>query len=75
MSEPSQDELKALADHAARRVALYRRRVYVGRGDPGHLSELERVADGAAGRLRRARDVSASPPAPGPGATPRDTSD
>ena len=55
MSEPSLAELKALADHAARRVALYRRRVYVGTGDPAHLAELQRTAEGAAARERRAR--------------------
>jgi len=53
--EPSVAELKALADHAARRVALYRRRTYVGRGEPARLAELERIAKGAEARLRRAR--------------------
>lgn len=58
MTEPSAADLKALAEHAARRVALYRRRVYVGTGDPVHLAELQRIAEGAAGRARRARTVS-----------------
>ena len=58
MTEPSAAELKALADHAGRRLALYRRRVYVGTGDPTHLAELQRIADGAAARARRARTVS-----------------
>ena len=53
--EPSVAELLALADHAARRVMLYRRRIYVGRGDPERLAELERIANGATARLRRAR--------------------
>ena len=58
--EPSVAELKALADHAALRVMLYRRRAYVGRGDPERLAELERIAEGAAARLRRARGLGAS---------------
>ena len=53
--EPSVAELKALSDHAAQRLALYRRRVYLGRGDLRRLAELERIAKGAADRLRRAR--------------------
>lgn len=69
MSEPSAAELEALADHARRRVALYRRRVYVGRGDAGHLSELERIADGAVARMRRARAVSPSAPPEAPDPT------
>ena len=57
--EPSVAELLALSDHAAERVILYRRRVYLGRGDPRHLAELERVAKGAKDRLHRARDRAA----------------
>jgi hypothetical protein len=57
--EPTLADLRAAAEHAANRVALYRRRVYVGRGDPQHLAELERIAAGAADRLRRAQ----APPA------------
>ena len=53
--EPSVAELKALADHAGRRVMLYRRRMYVGRGDAERLAELERIASGATARLRRAQ--------------------
>jgi hypothetical protein len=52
--EPSLAELRALSEHAAHRLALYRRRVYLGQGDPKHLAELERIAAGAADRLRRA---------------------
>lgn len=52
---PSLAELQALSEHAAHRVALYRRRTYVGQGDPKHLAELERIAQGAAERLRAAR--------------------
>ena len=57
--EPSVAELRALSDHAAERVILYRRRVYLGRGDPQHLAELERIAQGAVDRLRRARERDA----------------
>ena len=53
-SDPSLTELRALADHATRRVALERRRIYLGRGDAQHLAELERIAAGATGRVRRA---------------------
>lgn len=53
--DPSIAELKALADHAAQRLALYRRRMYLGRGEAHRLAELERVAAGAIERLRRAR--------------------
>ena len=47
-------ELRALADHADQRLALYRRRMYLGRGDPRRLAELQRVAEGAHDRLARA---------------------
>ena len=60
--EPSVAEILALSDHAAERVILYRRRVYLGRGDPRHLAELERVAKGAVqpvDRRHRARDRAA----------------
>jgi hypothetical protein len=52
--KPSLAELRAVAEHAALRVALYRRRTYL-RGEPRRLAELERIAKGAADRLRRAR--------------------
>jgi hypothetical protein len=55
---PSLDELRAEAGHAAQRLALYRRKVLLGRGDQRRLAELERVADGAAQRLRRAEDAA-----------------
>jgi hypothetical protein len=51
---PAIAELRASADHAARRLALYRRKVYVGGGDLRRLAELERIAHGATERLRRA---------------------
>jgi hypothetical protein len=53
-SEPSLDELRAQKAHATQRVALERRRTYLGRGDAQHLAELERIAAGATDRLRRA---------------------
>jgi hypothetical protein len=56
--EPNLAELRAQADHATRRVALERRRIYLGRGDAQHLAELERIAAGATDRLRRARRAS-----------------
>jgi hypothetical protein len=56
-NNPSVGELRALAEHSARRLALYRRRMYLGRGDPQRLAELERIAKGAADRLRRAEEA------------------
>jgi hypothetical protein len=52
--EPSLETLRAEADHASSRVALYQQRVYAGKGELRRLAELERVADGAAQRLMRA---------------------
>jgi hypothetical protein len=52
--QPSVAELRALAEHASQRLALYRRKMYLGRGEPRRLAELERIAKGAADRLRRA---------------------
>ena len=49
-------DLRAQSEHAALRLALYRRRVYVGHADPAGLREYERIANGAAERLRRARE-------------------
>lgn len=69
VSEPSITELRALSEHAAGRVAQYRRRVYLGQGDPQRLAELERVAQGAAARLRRAENAARPGDAP-PGPTP-----
>jgi hypothetical protein len=53
---PSIGELAALAKDADLRLALYRRRIYLGRGDARRLHELERISHGATDRLRRARD-------------------
>jgi hypothetical protein len=49
-------ELAAHASYASQRAQLYRRRVYLGRGELTRLAELERISAGAADRLRRARD-------------------
>ena len=54
--EPSLPELEALATHAEQRVALYQRRMYLGRGEQRRFEELQRVATGAAARVGRARD-------------------
>jgi hypothetical protein len=55
-STPSTAELRDLADHADLRLALYRRRLYLGRGNPRRYAELERAAHGARARFTRARD-------------------
>lgn len=57
---PAMVELEAEANQARWRLALYRRRVYLGRGDARRLDELERGATTAAQRLRRARDLERS---------------
>jgi hypothetical protein len=44
--EPSLAELRAVAEHAALHIAPYRRRTYLGRGEPQRLAELERIAKG-----------------------------
>ena len=48
-------DLEAVASHAQQQLALYRRRMYLGKGEPRRLAELEREAEGAAARVRRAR--------------------
>ena len=55
-------EFEAVARHAEQQLALYRRRIYLGRGEPSRLAELQRESDGANGRLRRARDAAGAPP-------------
>ena len=52
-------ELQAIAKHATDRLTLYRRRVYVGRGDLSRLAELTRIAEGAAKRLATAKEIAA----------------
>ena len=51
-------ELKAEARYAAERLALYRRRMLMGKGEPRVLAERERAASGAADRLKRGRHKS-----------------
>ena len=51
---PSRQELRAALDHARQRLALYRRRMYLGKGNTRRLAELQREADGAQARLRDA---------------------
>jgi hypothetical protein len=55
-------DLRAQAEHAALRLALYRRRVYLGRANAAGLPERERVAHGAAERLRRAQQRAGDAP-------------
>ena len=57
--DPSIPELRMIAQHADTRLALYRRRMYMGRGEARRLDELVRVAEGARGRLQRAVDAAA----------------
>jgi hypothetical protein len=56
-------DLRAESDHAALRLARYRRRVYLGRAEPNGVAAYERVAHGAAQRLKRAlqRAADAAP--------------
>lgn len=63
---PSLEELDAEAARARGRLALYRRRIYLGRGDDRRLAELERELKGAEERLRGARRAS-QPQAAQPG--------
>ena len=52
-------ELRAEASYTAERLALYRRRMLMGKGEPRVLAERERAAAGAAERLKRAQAGSA----------------
>jgi hypothetical protein len=54
-AEHSVAELDALAAHARQRLALYRRRTYLGRGQATELAKLERISAGAQERAQRAR--------------------
>jgi hypothetical protein len=58
--EPSLEELRAEAVHASQRLALYRRKILLGRGDHRTLASRQRISDGATGRLRRAQRASSS---------------
>jgi hypothetical protein len=55
-TNPTIVELRAEAEHARGRLARYRRRMYLGYGESQRLDELERIALGAADRLRRAQE-------------------
>jgi hypothetical protein len=57
-ANPSLAELRAEAQHAENRVALYQQRLYSGKGDLRRLEELKRIAAGAAQRLRNATPAS-----------------
>ena len=59
--EPTVAELTALARYATDRVALYRRKMFAGGGEPRRLAELERVAAGAVSRLQRATQPEETP--------------
>lgn len=52
--EPSLEELRAEAAHAAQRFALYRRKILLGQGDHRILASRQRASEGAAERLQRA---------------------
>lgn len=52
---PSIRELEELVAYAGRRVALQKRRIYAGGGNPTRLAELERVHAGATRRLAQER--------------------
>lgn len=56
-AEPTLDQLRVESRYARDRLALYRRRVLLGRGDPRRLAELQRIADGALQRLQRAEQA------------------
>jgi hypothetical protein len=64
-------ELREEARYRRERLELYRARLYGGRArSQDKYRELQRSADGAAARLRRAEDRLATPPsAGGPGHT------
>ena len=52
---PSLEELEAEAARARGRLALYRRKIYLGRGEARRLAELERELRGCEERLRGAK--------------------
>jgi hypothetical protein len=57
------DELEAEARYARQRLDLYRAKTYGPRPtSPARMRELERTAEGAEQRLRRARERAAAPP-------------
>jgi hypothetical protein len=54
-AETSVAELNMLATHAEQRLALYRQKMYRGRGDATRLAELERIFADAQSRAQRAK--------------------
>jgi hypothetical protein len=69
---PSLEELEGEAARARGRLALYRRRIYLGRGEARRLAELERELRGCEERLRGARRaVEAAQPGGGAAGTVR----
>ena len=65
--DDSLELLRAEAAHSRSRLALYRARVLTARPSSGSkLRELERAADGAAQRLRRAERTRSENGAPAP---------
>ena len=59
--DPKLAELVAEARYAIDRVATYRQRLYIGKGEPRRLAELERIAAGAQERLEVYRAAAADP--------------
>ena len=55
---PSIEDLEAEAVHARGRLALYKRRIYLGRGDCRRLAELQRELAGSEARLRGAKQTA-----------------
>jgi hypothetical protein len=59
------EQLRQEARYRRERLELYRARLYAGRAaNQSKLRELQRAADGAAARLRRADAARAEAPAP-----------
>lgn len=52
---PSIGELEGLVAYAGRRVALQKRRIDAGGGEPSRLADLERIHAGATRRLAEER--------------------
>jgi hypothetical protein len=66
-NEPSLDELRADAAYRRSRLALYRAKMFAQRGATSatKLREMERAAEGAGERLRRAESARSQDPGPG----------
>jgi hypothetical protein len=57
-AQPDVDELETETKRARGALALYRRRMYLGRGETVRLAELQRELQGSEARLKRARKPS-----------------